>query len=1035
MSLVISAVIETLVEMTFEGALKRGQQNEAIIKVKDKLGLRGAPEPEFNSVYIHTLINYGVGRPQPVLEFFQLKNVRNTFEQAFNSRNPDLIEQEIEPFLQNYEAGRELRRKEIRLKEEVAKFEKEFYRTIDLTRAPAEVRRDHTLEDIREDLQVIQISNEKIESELKRERQRIIEAAGERQSANAGQKIVGLRYLDTTSFLNRKAFCKRLSELIASPETRIVSIIGTGGIGKSAIAAKLVDSLEDDDWFHTDQKIPVDGIVMLSTETNGITLERLFLGCAELFGGERKDAILSVWAKPRLDIKSKINRLLSEFKEGIYIFLFDNFEELLDEQQRIIDEGLRIFFEMSLVTSHNARLIITSREPVDFGEPTGLDKHISIDRGLPKEYAVKMLKQLDPNGYCGIRDADPSRLEECVQLVHGIPRALELIASILSPDVADDEGAFLTLEELLEKKHIFKHKKFVEELVAENYKRLSSGEHKLLGAIAVFGRPVPMLAIDYLVKSFAPELATRQLLIKLVRRHTASIDRSEKLVFLHPIDRDFAYSQIPNTETGKYNRKALHKRASSYYAQLRIPEQMQESRNDLEAELREIDHLIKAAEYDRAAQVLNSIGPRLIQWGHTDVVEERRLELIDKLSDQTLVSDNYISLGDVYWSRRLYDQAAQYYERSLETIDSDDITSKSKVYSQLGLVYINLLDDYEKAFDILLQALLFSQDVKDRERESSSLAMLGYLYSQRVQYEKAVEFYHRAITISRAEGFQRNEGIQLGGLGFLYYRLGEFVKAQQFHEDALDIAKKLNDRRYECIRLNDLGNVHSALGEHDKALEYFSKALQVATETNQIGGQSKSLIRSAKTHILLRDFEQANDNLSRAAALVAGGSKRDELTVNMLTARLCLHTKQLSQSKERISSVVGKQNFRELDEAFMLNGLIQLHLGRRDKAASSFQQSIELADSWLRKSPGYFPAKFSRAVSFSGLAMTSSSGQKRAPYVQQAKDAYKKAVRDCSALGVMDDTRSLLNEIIALDEEKMLEEIAAILPKSDSSVT
>ena len=96
-------------------------------------------------------------------------------------------------------------------------------------------------------------------------------------------------------FKDRVRECEKIGELLASSSTRLVSVIGHGGMGKTALASKVLRDLERHRWPHTDDDIPLDGIVYLSTRTAGISLERLFLGCAKLLGGESEKRLNAAW--------------------------------------------------------------------------------------------------------------------------------------------------------------------------------------------------------------------------------------------------------------------------------------------------------------------------------------------------------------------------------------------------------------------------------------------------------------------------------------------------------------------------------------------------------------------------------------------------------------------------------------------------------------------------------------------------------------------------------------------------------------------
>jgi formylglycine-generating enzyme required for sulfatase activity len=102
----------------------------------------GEPEPNFDSVYAHTLIEYGVERNEkPILNFFRDENIRNAFKKSFITGNPSILENEAGYILNWDKLAPELR-------PEFARFSLIFNEMVDRTCTPAEVRRDGMLKRI-----------------------------------------------------------------------------------------------------------------------------------------------------------------------------------------------------------------------------------------------------------------------------------------------------------------------------------------------------------------------------------------------------------------------------------------------------------------------------------------------------------------------------------------------------------------------------------------------------------------------------------------------------------------------------------------------------------------------------------------------------------------------------------------------------------------------------------------------------------------------------------------------------------------------
>jgi hypothetical protein len=243
------------------------------------------------------------------------------------------------------------------------------------------------------------------------------------------------------------------------------------------------------------------------------------------------------WANPMLPLPAKVEYLLQTMQEGVYLILLDNLEDKLAEDGTIADEGLRLFIESCLTQPTGVRLIVTSREVIKLSPTTrpGV-RQIFLHDGLPEEEAIALLRELDPQGQLGLHDAPETDLRRAAQIAMGIPRALELVTSIL-------EDPTISLPRLLAARST--ETEMVEQWVAEGYRHLSQEEQQVMEALAVFNRPVSETAIAYLLHPWSPGLNVQACLRRLVNKNFVSVNRVTGRYSLHPLDREYAYGQIP----------------------------------------------------------------------------------------------------------------------------------------------------------------------------------------------------------------------------------------------------------------------------------------------------------------------------------------------------------------------------------------------------------------------------------------------------------------------------------------------------------
>ncbi|PFD12443.1 NTPase (NACHT family), partial [Bacillus thuringiensis] len=100
------------------------------------------------AVYAYTLVEFGVGQPDIVLEFFRDDIVKETFQNAFNNTDPSFFLKESQEILEWHELGKEFKEIDSDPRRWFAEFSAIFSAIVDKTRTPAEVRRDHLLSDL-----------------------------------------------------------------------------------------------------------------------------------------------------------------------------------------------------------------------------------------------------------------------------------------------------------------------------------------------------------------------------------------------------------------------------------------------------------------------------------------------------------------------------------------------------------------------------------------------------------------------------------------------------------------------------------------------------------------------------------------------------------------------------------------------------------------------------------------------------------------------------------------------------------------------
>ena len=349
-----------------------------------------------------------------------------------------------------------------------------------------------------------------------------------------------------TYFQDRHVETELLATFLRAEDTRMVTVVGRGGVGKTAMVCRLLKGVETgrlpDELGNTLGELAVDGIVYLRTPSaHPVSWANLFTDLCRLLPEQTAEPLLQRYRDPHETPTGLMLALLEAFPTGRSVVLLDNFEDLLDPAtgavtEGALDEALRAVLS---APAHGVKVVITTRiapQPLLLHQP-GVQRRIDLDEGLPSPYAEDLLRARDPDGKLGLKTAPDPQLSLARERTRGYPRALEALAGILSAD------RNTTLAELLDQTSGLPEN-VVEALVGEAFLRLDPLAQQIMQALAIFPVPVPAVAIDYLLQPYQPAINAAPVLARLVNMQFVRRDAGH--YYLHQVDRDYALGRIPD---------------------------------------------------------------------------------------------------------------------------------------------------------------------------------------------------------------------------------------------------------------------------------------------------------------------------------------------------------------------------------------------------------------------------------------------------------------------------------------------------------
>lgn len=227
-------------------------------------------------------------------------------------------------------------------------------------------------------------------------------------------------------FQGRQAELNQLAQWLVTEQSRLVTVVGMGGMGKTALAARLTRAIAN--------HFPV---VIWRSLLNAPPPVEIIGSWLQLLSGQGVGE-----ATASLDLH--LNHLFELLRERRCLLVLDNAESILQGEARAGHfrpgyEGYGQLFQRFGASNHQSCLLITSREQphiVARLAQTHLTVHTLYLAGLANEAGATLLEN------CGVSGAT-AQIEQLIKYYSGNPLALMLVAETIQELYAGDLATFL----------------------------------------------------------------------------------------------------------------------------------------------------------------------------------------------------------------------------------------------------------------------------------------------------------------------------------------------------------------------------------------------------------------------------------------------------------------------------------------------------------------------------------------------------------------------------------------------------------------
>jgi predicted ATPase/DNA-binding XRE family transcriptional regulator len=331
--------------------------------------------------------------------------------------------------------------------------------------------------------------------------------------------------------------------------------------------------------------------------------------------------------------------------------------------------------------------------------------------------------------------------------------------------------------------------------------------------------------------------------------------------------------------------------------------------------------------FDAAAQLIEGLGRF---WPRRGLLKESRFWLEQILNHWMELTDGQraqvcMSLGDLTYSEGNYKESVEHFSDAVAMFRRQGDTCRLAAALREQGVAARWLGDFDRAAACFDECLTLYRDLKDRPRVAGTLYNMARLAAMGGDREKARLLMDECLGQVRLLEDQSHVAGLLGDLGIVARELGDYDQAAMFQEESLALSRDVGNKFYEANGLRLLGLVARERGDYNQATTYYKKSLLILSELGYKNGIAASLEGLA--------LARARQGTSHVAAQLLGAAEglRDRIGSALLPTDRTAHDEALAQLKAALGGAAFSETY-AAGQALSLDQAIDLALNQLSSA-------------------------------------------------------------------------------------------------------
>ncbi|MBL1131258.1 MAG: hypothetical protein D8M54_22550 [Chloroflexi bacterium] len=734
-----------------------------------------------------------------------------------------------------------------------------------------------------------------------------------------------------TPFIGRQRELVQISQRLDQLHTRLLTLLGLGGVGKTRLALQAAADLTSD-YEH--------GVFFLALAG---TPPDLFLATLNSLLGVPATA-----QPPR-------QQLLDFLRPKQCLLVLDNFEHL-QAHRAVLTDILR--------AAPRVQLLVTSRERLDTPMEQVLELHGLDwpDHDAPPEAAltydavglfVKQAQRAHPDFTLSLENvADVSAI---CRLVDGLPLGIELAAAAsrafspaqIAAQIQQNLDFLSSRARDLPARH-----RSIRAMFNHSWELLPTNEQQVFSQLSVCRNGFDAAAARAITGTNTAVL--RSLLGKsLLRQPTAH--RYD----VHELTRQFAAEALQNAgleaEARQHHSAHFCAYVHAYEAELNGAN-VWHGLEQLAAELENIhtawEWAVRQQRADLLATAVAGLSRYYLYQGPFAVGVLLMQQGIEALAGQPEAAARlklHLALSSLQNRMGNYDDALTAAHTALSYISAEtDPADQVAAHLQIGLAHWHQ-SAHQTARDRFNHALTLAQTHGLKQLEAEAHTNLGLVHYYLGDFATAAACYAAALPLHRQTANRPGEGRTLHNIAIIYHHQDDIAQAIAHYRQGLTIAQEVHDQQRIASGYLALGNLYLSEGEFDQALAHLEQAVAIRHHMGDRQWEWEQVYLAAAQHQMGDLVAAAQTYRQTIAAMQAQAAPRKEGWALVGLALLQWHQGEAAtavQNSNRALSLALTHDPYIEGVALTVKGHGLMALARLDEATAVYERLLALRQQW-----------------------------------------------------------------------------------------